>query len=209
VGGEDRLSAPLERLELVECVGIQDGGHLGLHQQPSNELALLLAPPQARPQRQRTCAPGRVQGLRERALDGLQHERLEHRQRFLRRGHGDVAGVRAKRGARGEGYSARHPRSAAHHEHRARRVLVLARALAGQPGQDLLSDQGVLGGGVLEPDVRQHDFARVEEPRPHLEADFHSVHRHCQVCAHRLARHLAGRRVHPRRDVHRHHRRPG
>ena len=209
VRGEDGPGASLERLELMECVGVHHGRHVRLREQPPNELALVLAAPEPRPQRQRPRPPGRVQCLLERALDRLQHQRLEHRQRVLRRGHGDVAGVGAKRGARGECCSARHSRSTAHHEHRSRRVLVLARALARHPGQDLVADKRVLGGGAVEPDVRQHDLARVEEPRPHLEPDLHAVHRHRQMRPHGLARHLAGRCVHPRRDVHRHHRRLG
>ena len=100
-------AAALERLEPIECVGVHDGRHVRLEQQPPNELALLLAAPEPGPERQRPRPPGGVECLLERALDRLQHQRLEHRQRVLRCGDGDVAGVGAKRGARGECRSAR------------------------------------------------------------------------------------------------------
>ena len=82
------------------------------------------------PERQRAGASRRVLDLVERPLHRLEQARLEHRQGRGRRGDRDVARVRAEGRLGREADGAREPGRAADDEHRARRVLVVARPAA-------------------------------------------------------------------------------
>jgi hypothetical protein len=57
-----------------------------------------------------------IPNLLQRPLHGLEQPTLDHRQRLLRRGDRDVAGIRAERGFGGQTDGARKPRGTADHQ---------------------------------------------------------------------------------------------
>ena len=108
-------------------------------------------------------------------LDGLEQLRLDDGERAIRHGDGDVARVGTERRPCGQARGSRSARSAADHEHRACRVLVVFRPLARDEREDRRRDQLRRRHDRLEPDVGDDDLARVEETRRDDEPDLAAV----------------------------------
>ena len=146
----------------------------------------------------------------QRPLHGLEQALLEHRQRRLGRGDGDVAGVGAHRRQRGERRRAGEPARAADDEHVARRVLVVAlgRGAARGAGAPAPTRRCSVS-ACVEADVGDEHDAGVEAAGRDDEADLAAVERDGRVRAHRGAGDLAGRRIDAGRKVDREHARAG
>src|SRR5215204_5609422 len=161
----------------------------------TDELAFALTPPEPGPDRQSTGSLGRGEHLVERSLDGLEDERLEHRERLRRSRDGDVTSIRAKGRPRAERCGSGHAASAPDDEYRPGGVLVVAVALARDPLQELGAHQRVPRGAVLEPDVRHDDVAGTKAARADDEAGLEPVHRDRHLGLDRVSGHLARRGV--------------
>ena len=118
------------------AVGVEHHRDRQRLQQEADELARALASAQPRAQRHRVGALGRLQDRVQRPgpirppassgsgpLDRLEQPGLEHRQRRLGRGDGDVAGIGPEGRHRRQHRSPRQPARAADHEHRPGPVL--------------------------------------------------------------------------------------
>ena len=119
---EDRRRGARERLELPQRIRIEHDGNLEPLEQDPHELDRPVGAAEAGTDRDGVRLLGsfehQVGGtreqpaarvLRQRPLHDLEQRRLEHRQRRLRRGNGDIARVRAERSERGEDRRARQP----------------------------------------------------------------------------------------------------
>ena len=202
---QDGGRLPLERLQLEQRVGVDDGGQLRLHEQPPNELPAGVVASQAGADRKRACLLHGVEDFVQRPFHGLQQAGLEHRQRLGRRRHCHIARVGAERGL---GSEARRPRETgrpAHDEH-GRLVLRVARLLPGNLRQDLPGNEQVRGLSRLEPDVADDELAALEAPRADDVAHFRPVQRDGHGRLHGAAADLTGVRIHAGGQVDRKHR---
>ena len=145
----------------------------------------------------------------ERPLHRLEQPLLEDRQRRLRHGDRDVAGVGAHRRERRERRRAGESARAADDEHVTGRVLVVALGAPRHGPQQLDRRESRCRLAELEADVDDVHGAGVEPPGRDDEADLAPVERDGLVGADRRARDLAGRRVDAGRQVDREHVRAG
>ncbi len=204
-----RSFAP-ERFEVEQRVRVDDRREVEPLQELANERLPRGAAPQPRAERERTrairCCDDRLDavGIGPADLDRLENERLDDRKRLGRDGERDVSGVRAEGRTRSERDGAGHSRLPADDEHRARRVLGVARCSARDDVEQGRSGAAVLGVDVIEPDVRQHDAPCAETTGRNGEPDLRRVERDGEVRLDNRTGDLSGRRIDARGEVHGH-----
>ena len=190
----------LERLELEQRVGVDDGGQSRFAEQTTHERA---RGPRPRPGPS-ASADARSAQLATRSsgrLDRFEHERLE-------RSACDPPARRSRRSRRPRGRRLRR-RGRARPSFRARRrrrapslpCTCSPSRLRGTSCRMSSRDEAVPRLRVLEPDVRDLDLAGVEAPGRDDEPDLPAVHRHRHVRVDGRALDLAGRRVDAGGDV--------
>ena len=106
---EHRGGFALERLELVQRVGVDDRRDVGLLEETADQRLRVLSSPEARPDRQRLRPLHSLEDLLERTLDRFEDECLENLQRVGRRSDCDVPRVGAKGGPRSQRSGSGHP----------------------------------------------------------------------------------------------------
>ena len=169
-----RRARQLDRLELPQRVGVDDDRQLELAR-----AAAARAPcrrcGRARAERAGPIASATRLGAqpravpprpRQRPLHRLEQPRLDDRQRRLGDGDGDVARVRAEAAAAREHGSAGQPGRAADDEHAPGACTCCPRAACAARARGSRASRGACAVCArLEPDVRDHDLARVEAAR--------------------------------------------
>ena len=165
------------------------------------ELLRCVRAAEARPDREHARLGRGLACAGPRHLHGLEQPRLDDGERSLRDGDDDVAGVRPEGGGGREADSSGQPRRAAGDEHRARAVLVVVGPLARDERENVVLHEAQRRLRRLEPDVRDHHVARLEEPGRDHEARLAAVEGDGELCADGRAGDLARRGVDPGRDV--------
>ena len=198
---QHRPRAPLPRLELVQCVGVEHELLLARSQQLVPEHLRGCIAAETGPDRERAGLRSGVAGIGPGQLHRLEQLGLDDRKRLFRDGDRDIAGIGAEGSLGGEAGGARHSRGAAGDEHRPGAVLAVLRPLARDEREDRRRHEPVLGLRGLEPDVRDHDLTGVEETGRDCEPELAAVEGDGQRRPNRGAADLSRGRVDTRGDV--------